>query len=396
MVLGALFYLLLTIWSTSSPPHVVGLIGEMLPFKALYALLLVNTGLCLWRRIPILAAGISPHPQLARGPAQWEVPKVDQDLAQARLLLRRMGCTVREDCGKLWGVRHRWAALGTFLFHGAFFLVALGFFVTAGWRREMTLWVAVGERYEGRPDQILSASVLGEGGVPLALPTFEVREIAPAFWEDLLLFTELRATLDFSEGGRRVTRINRPIWLDWRTFLRLSGFGYALAYDLRGPDGRSLDAAVARMNLFPPGQRDLLLPAGLPHRVYVVVFPDAGWEGDSPVTRSPNLVNPRIGARVYRGRVDLTSALLAPGDDLRFEGFALRFDEIRYWGEFTAVRDPGVLPIFAGFALGLAGLGLKLRGRRGEIAWEPRAEGGGFLRGWGSAEPPEILGGEGP
>ena len=62
----------------------------------------------------------------------------------------------------------------------------------------------------------------------------------------------------------------------------------------------------------------------------------------------------------------------------------LRFPEIRYWGEFTIVRDPGAPILFLGYFLGLAGLLLKLPGRRAEVRWASSTAGGaGVLRGWG-------------
>ena len=397
MILGALFYSLLTIWATSSPPHVVGLIGGMLPFKLLYAILLANTALCLWRRLPALASGISRSPQLTKGPARWQAQLTAEGKKEVFDMMGRMGYRAREEGEGLWGVRNRWTAMGTFLFHGAFFLVAAGFLATSIWRSEVKTWVAVGERFEGRPDQFLPSERGGNAGKPeIALPDFEVLEIEPAFWKDILLFTQLKARLAFPGGNERITRINRPLMAGWDTFMRLSGFGYAPAYTLYGPDGRPVDAAVARLNLFPPGQRDTLTLAGLPHRVYLIVIPDAAVTSGGPVMRGLDLADPRIAVRIYRGRLDLGSALLKPGEAITFEGYTLRFDEIRYWGEFTTVRDPGALVILAGFAIGLIGLSLKLRGRRGEVAWEPAPGGGGFLRGWGGARSPEAENGGGP
>ena len=111
MVLAALYYGFLAIWAGSSPPHVVQNIAGLIPFWWVYGLLLVNTAVCLWRRLPQLRR------ELASG---------------------------------------HWAALGTFLFHGAFFLVALGFLLTIAGRQEAKVWVAVGEEFTGEPSQVLS------------------------------------------------------------------------------------------------------------------------------------------------------------------------------------------------------------------------------------------------
>jgi cytochrome c biogenesis protein ResB len=120
----------------------------------------------------------------------------------------------------------------------------------------------------------------------------------------------------------------------------------------------------------------------------VEILPDAGEEDGRAVTRSLNLVNPACQVRVYRGRMDLGGALLAEGERFSFEGMQLGFPEIRYWGEFSVVTDPGAPVVFAGFAIGLAGLILKLPGRRREAEWLASGRDGvPRLRGWGGGPP---------
>jgi hypothetical protein len=96
-----------------------------------------------------------------------------------------------------------------------------------------------------------------------------------------------------------------------------------------------------------------------------------------------------VDVQVLRGRLDRGAAVLLGGDRYRFEGLALRFPEIRYWGEFTIVWDPGAPLLFLGYLLGLVGLALKLPGGRAEAEWRP-LPGGGELRGWGSAGPRRL------
>ena len=47
MVLAGAYYLLLAVWATSAPPDMVRNIALLVPFWAVYGLLLVNTGTCL-------------------------------------------------------------------------------------------------------------------------------------------------------------------------------------------------------------------------------------------------------------------------------------------------------------------------------------------------------------
>lgn len=318
MVVAGLYYGFLAIWATSSPPHVVGNIAGLIPFWLVYLLMLVNTGVCLWQRFPKLRRDLSERPR-------------------------------------------RWSSLGTYLFHGAFFVLAVGFLLSLTARQEGTAWVAVGERFDSRPDQFLSKSpprVLAAGLPPVA---FSVDRITPEFWEDRLLFTELRAELELDDGSVATTRINRPLWVGAGTFLRLSGFGFAPRWEVVDRHGVTLDSAFVKLNVFPPGRRDYFTVPALPHRFYVEVLPDLAMEDGTPVTRSLNLANPGVVVRVFRGRLDLGGDVLAGGAGYPFEGLAVRFPEIAYWGEFTIVRDPGAPVLFAGYAIGLAGLLLKLR-----------------------------------
>jgi len=125
----------------------------------------------------------------------------------------------------------------------------------------------------------------------------------------------------------------------------------------------TLDSAFVKLNVFPPGRRDYFTIPQLPHRFYVEVFPDCAVENGIPATRSLNLVRPGVDLHVFRGRLDVGGDVLLGGSGYAFEGLTLRFPEIAYWGEFSIVSDPGAPVLFAGYAVGLAGLLLKL-GRR--------------------------------
>jgi hypothetical protein len=276
------------------------------------------------------------------------------------------------------------------LFHGSFFLVALGFLLTLAMRQEASIWVAVGESFEGRPDQYLSQSsprLLGSG---LNAPAFSVESIRPEFWRKELLFTHLEANLLLADGTVAQTRINRPLWMGWGMFLRLSGFGYTPRYQLQDEFGHVLDSAFVKLNVFPPGIEDYFSLPDLPHRIYVQIFPDFAVEDGEPITRSLNLTEPAVATRVHRGHLDLGNAVLGPNDGYSFEGLRLSFPEIRYWGEFSIVRDPGAPFLFLGYLLGLLGLLFKVRGSRQEAEWRREPDGSGVLRGWGGPQPRRL------
>lgn len=384
MIAGVLYEVLLAIWARSSPPHVVQSIATLAPFWVFYALVLANTAVCLWCRVPLLVREVGAGPVLdSRRPAfqQETGPRTASDIRDA---LRRRGYRVVARGEGLWGVRRRWSPIGTYVFHLSFFLLAIGFLTTRLFRDESRVWVAVGETFSGTTEQFVGREPPRRFSAGPPETVFTVDGIRPELWRDELLFTELSADLRFADGTRATTRINRPILLGPASFLRLSGFGYAPRYEVIA-GGRAVESAFVKMNVFPPGQRDTIRPRAVPHRVYVEIYPDLAMDGDEPVSRTLNLREPGFRTEIYRGKVPLAEAVLRLGEPIAFDGLVLRFPEIRYWGEFTLLRDPGAPILLVAFALGLTGLALKLRGRRAEVAWSPHAA-GGVLRGFGAAE----------
>lgn len=391
MVVAALYYGFLAIWATSSPPHVVQRIASLAPFWVVYLLLLTNTGVCLWRRFPALRRDLRAEPAAVKTPPAQVLPTAaGMTPDQAEAMMRRLGFrTTRTHDRALWGLRRRWASLGTYLFHGSFFLLLAAAALTMALRHDERAVVAVGEEFVGAPEQSRSVSQPALIGLRPPPPGFTVESIVPEFWGDALLFTQLEARLVLADGGPAVTRINRPLWTGWWTFLRLSGFGYAPRYELADRHGRVLESAFVKVNVFPPGQRDSFTLEQYPHRVSLEVLPDAVEVEGEVRNRSLNLVEPAALVRVTRGRVELGEAAIFPGDGLEFEGMRLSFPEIRYWGEFSIVHDPGIPVLFLAFAIAMVGLAFKVRGGRGEALWTPGAEGAaGRLELWG---PPAHL-----
>lgn len=384
MVTAATYTAHLSVFARKSPAEVIHNIAALAPFWVVYALLLVNTGWCLWRRWPLLKHDVALAPVLANAAPSWEQPFPLADPAQARALLEARGYVAREaEGGAAWGVRHRWSAVGTWLFHGSFFVLAAGFVTTLAFREEFRVVVAVGEDYVGAEGQVLGRE--GSPLVTLGMPSvrFTHERLEPEFWRDQLLFTKLESVLAL-EGGERVeTAINRPVWLGGATVIRLSGFGYAPRVVISSEKSGVLEDSFRRMNLFPPGQRDFVRPERLPHRFYLRLFPDLEVTDGVPSSKTLALVNPGLAVRAVRGRLELGEKLLRLDEPFAVEGFEFKVPELRYWGEFRLLRDPGAPVLGLALVMGLLGLALKLRGRREEVRWEP--EGGGVLRGYGGS-----------
>ena len=198
----------------------------------------------------------------------------DLEPAEVTSLLRRLGYRPADgEEDSPGGIRRRWTALGTYLFHGAFFLVALGFLLTLAMRQEATVWVAVGEEYTGDPGQLLSQSPPKPLAAGVPLTGFRVDDIRPSSgatsccsppWRPISSLPP--AVVPPPASTDRCGSAGRP-FCDSRALATRRATSSADAY------GRVLDSSFVKLNLFPPGQRDYFSPPDYPHRIYLEVFP---------------------------------------------------------------------------------------------------------------------------
>jgi hypothetical protein len=365
-VSGALYQGFLAIWAARSPAATVQIIAGMSPFVLLWSLLLVNTLLCMLRRLPGLWKQTGAGAVLLPGQADWEksLPAPPD----------RKGWTETPDGGRLW-VRRRFSALGTLLLHLAVFLLALGFWLSSLSRFEGKFTAGEGEalRVEG------SAYASATPPVPLTAhpPAFNIlaKEIRAEFWEDELLFTRFTSSIQL---GRRTVgvAINDPAYLGPFTSVRLSSFGYAVRY-LVAVEGvpAPVEEGAVKLNIFPPGTTDSFQPQNFPHRFYLAFYPDFQRDDKGDSSRSMNLKNPRLRVDYYRGKIFLGRKVVAFGDALPVEEFTIAFLGVVPTAEYTVVRDVGVPVLWLAFLVALAGLLLRVRGKRGELLASPQPDG---------------------
>lgn len=388
MATGILYVGMLAVWGTASPLKVVRNISRLFPFKALYAVLLLNLVLCMAHRLPATLKRC----QRTRPPAGLgdlgryrtravtvgrQNPSVLADLARA---LERRGYRVSLDAGgrAFAALRGRFAPLGDLAFHLAFILILIGAFVTAYTRFTGDVVIAEGQTFWGERGDYLRFQPREDFSRRAPRLSFAVEEIGAAFYRDELFFTDLYARVRYpanSPAGRATVRLSQPLRLGG-AMVNLVGYGFAPVYVLRGPDGRELDSAVVNLNVFPPGVEDSFRLPGLPHQVYVTVFPDPVLTDRIPRSRSNNLRNPMLRLRVYRHKVRVYEGVVPLGSSVSFDGLRLEFPELRRSGQVRVLRDPGAPWVFAAFLMGIAGLAFRLLWHRREVAGLVVSEGG--------------------
>jgi hypothetical protein len=373
---GAVYYVFLSIWGARAPAHVVQTISGMIPFLLLYLLLLVNTLLCfsgrIWRLLELAGRRSVFLPQTHT----WR--RVVAELPSYP------GSVIQTDDGFLW-VYRRGSSVGTLLLHLALFPLALGFLLSVYGRSEGSFVAGLGEQM--RVDGLTYQKARPDSS---SLPTFELQiaDIDARFWEDRLLFTSFTADVTIDNRKKHLA-INSPALITPLTTVRLTSFGYAPVYLLM-VEGvpRPLEEGAIKLNLFPPGQRDYFRPRHFPHRIYLQLYPDYIEDRSGPTSRSMELNNPRFAVQVYRGKVFITEALLAPGQPLTVEEFTFSLVQVIPTVELTVVRDPGLPLIILAFLIAIVGLLLRLPGRRQEVLARERDQGGWDLSGWNIEAPP--------
>lgn len=301
-------------WAVLSPPHVVQAIAELAPFWILGGALVINLLFCM---ITIFSL-----------------------------------------------VRRRLSTLGTIIFHFSIIVVLAGFMVSKYTRFTGNTIVARGQIFRGTPKEYMPP-LYGPRAKKAPQISFGMMKIEPEFYQDMLLFTSLKAQIGYPEfiDGKAFPnsawiKINKPVFMGL-TSVRLIGYGFAPLFIIKDYTGKEIDGGFVNLRSFPPGMEDFIIPQFLPYKIFVRIFPDATVKDGKVINRTNNLVSPVVVARVVRGKLVLFDGPLQQGESAKFEGFELLFPEIRGWGEVQIIHDPGMPVILAGLVLLIIGLSIK-------------------------------------
>jgi hypothetical protein len=241
------------------------------------------------------------------------------------------------------------------LLRGAYLLAALAF--TASWlaRDVATLRVAAGEEATGAPEQLVAREPPRRFSPGPFAARFVVEAISGRPAPDGRT-GHVEVTVRRPDGSRGVATPTRPLWFGWGRFLVPERTGLAVECELRVEGGATLESAIAKLDLLPPGRRESIRLATIPHRILVRVRP-----GVEPDAADP----PALEVAVHRGKLAVASGLVAPGRGLPFEGLVLQIPRVHRWVEFRMIRDPGLGIAALAALLAVVGLALRIVGRAG-------------------------------
>lgn len=353
-VSGVVFEILLSIWGAFALPEKVAKIGKLSPFIILWTCLLLNTFFCILKRMNGYLNEARKKPLFL--PSNYDLKEE----------FEKIPITLQKRIKKDLIVKNRFYSLGSILVHFSLILIGLSLLLSYFYRYEgkFTLGIKEESSITERSFEKFSPPFM-----LLSTPSFNIRneDVVVEFWGSELLFTRYKSKVNI-DGKVGTTAINSPIFLSLFSAIRLSSFGYGLHYIVI-EEGKNLpvEEGVVKLNIFPPGSEDNIRLENFPHRIYVKFYPDFEQKDGRFSSKSMNLLNPRVVADVYRGKVYLGRRVVKFGEPIKVEGITLSFLNALPTSEFTYVFDPGFIFLMLSFTIGIYGLFLKLKGKRKEL-----------------------------
>jgi len=376
--MGTVFYLILYVFSLIVPDWWLTNLSNLLPYKVLYILFIVNLVICEIKWIPAVLRRCkkSRIPESLEEVNRFrEKVEVKADALNTNKLaswLRRRLYSVKETPATnysrgfllFYASRGRYSPLGNIMFHVAFILIIVGVYMSMQYRFEGKIYLIEGQKFTGSYGEYASLQV-GPGADFMKMP-FQVKDIETKFWESHLLFTDLRA--DITSGNETFS-----VWLSEAGDIdghriSIQEVSYTLNYILRDKSGRTADRGAVNLANFGPGSFDSFHIPGFPYKISVSIYPEAAIEKGIIINRSMNLKNPAYNVKVMKNKRLLYNGVVKGAGLISFDGFTLSFPKVNYIGAFKVVKDPGLKWIIASFVLMIAGLVWRMIFCRNEVA----------------------------
>lgn len=198
------------------------------------------------------------------------------------------------------------------------------------------------------------------GKDPKALPDASVRveDFRARYYEGRFKY-DFGGNIIFRDGTREKTMafaVNAPAFYEGYQFT-LHEYGYSPHVVIRKAGKDFFDYYV---NLRHPQEGDYfgLQEEGL--RMLVMFFPDFVREGDTIGTKSQLPDNPMVMIKLVKGEGEVFRGLFKPGEKQVVGEYEVSVPDFRHWVNLVVVQEAGIMVVIAGFALGLAGLLLRV------------------------------------
>lgn len=334
---------------------------KLLPLMVLYAAFFINLLICEIKWLPVVfrrcrrpfppgLADLGRFSGVARIEGAEGLERLKSNLSRR---FYKMSEYNEGDKGMVYALRGIYSPLGNLLFHLSFFFLLSGIIAGILFRVDGQVFVVEGERFDGKQGSYENLSISPLGEIPKV--EFTLDSVTPEFWGSRMLFTDLVADITYGDGLKGKSWLSKQLKIGGAG-ISMQGLGYAPHYILKDNSGRELHNGISRVNVFMPGSEDAFRIPGYPHKFLFSYFPDARIRGDKVSNLSMYRVDPIIGLTVYRGRLPVFSGWLKEGEEAEFDGMKISFPEVKYWGDFKILKNPGFLWIWIAFAMMITGL----------------------------------------
>jgi hypothetical protein len=334
-----------------------------------YVILFVNLAFCMTRRFVPMLATIRFPDRPPRAYANWrslEIPNPDHEPGSIAPLLRKKGYRTLVTEDRVYGLRGRFAPIGSWVFHVSLLaLLAAGAFVAASpdpFRG--TAGIGQGEPFDLHSSPLLSANAPPSSELPAL--SFQLEGIdAVTDGEEV---REFEGRLRQSDGRLEPFGINRP-YRSRPYQVMAHGFGYMPGWAIVDQRGGMRMGAWVKLVPFPLSVEESFQIGHETSKVHVRLHPDHELAGRRHRSRTYELNNPRFETRIVLRGEEIYKGLLEPGERVPLENGREFFflPEIRKYALVDILEEEGHEIIFSSFGTMILGLFLRYARLRKEI-----------------------------
>lgn len=376
-IMGMVYYLLLYAFSLLVPDWWLLNLSKLLPYQVFYILFIVNLVICEIKWIPVILRRCKKpeapsseelnrfRKRVEIGEALFNRKKITSWLKINLYSIKEGNTSGRNNDLVLYAFRGRFSPLGNLMFHVAFILILTGVYMSLQYRFEGKVYLIEGQKFNGTYGEYANVKVAP--GTDFMKSPFRVKEIKTNFWENQLLFTDLRAEIVDSRGEIFPVWLSKAGKIDGHR-ITIKEVSYTLNYNLREKNGKMLDEGAVNLANFGPGTFDSFQIPGFPYKISVSIYPDATISKGAIVNRSMNLNNPFYYVKVMKNKGLLYSGIVKGRESFGFDKFMLSFPKVSYIGAFSIVKDPGIWWIITAFFIMITGLLWRMVFCKNEVA----------------------------
>lgn len=253
-------------------------------------------------------------------------------------------------------LRHRQAtSTGSILWTVGVTIMVAGYWTSALTRYDAAMVITEGQQIQpGQSDRVPGYGYAGKFGRPPQVAV-ELLTLHPVLTSDGTALTSIEGEFVVRTHDKdELCRIDESSSCSvWPARLRIRDMGYSPRYELTTVGSDVTDSSFVFLNIFPPGREDSFRLQA-PITYYVRYVPEGG-----------EIANARLHLRIARNKDIVFDRDVLPGEDIAFENARMRIPEVRRWTVLEITIDYGVPLLWLGALVGLPGLAVRFRERRG-------------------------------